>query len=278
MKMEYDIVRKNTFVEVVPKDASADRGRRTRSEPAWSRETTPTRKADFINFEDRSTDIGSDRGSPQATPTLNTRGLNSQPMSWQPAFFWQPCFVDGEQGNMEQQWNSENNNNQFNDNHMFNGNYQWMPNYNGNMPFNGYGDDQYLMDDMQLNPNGEPIDGHHWHMDEHDRRRDGRDGMHWDKRMQGMPGKRKPRANGKHNGGGKVFVGGLASKTTEETLLKVFGQYGNVVHASVLVDATSRRSRGFGYVTFQGEVPECVVDKDHLIDGRMCGARLYKYN
>jgi hypothetical protein len=51
-----------------------------------------------------------------------------------------------------------------------------------------------------------------------------------------------------------------------------------VDHASVLVDATSRRSRGFGYVTFQGEVPEGVIDKDHLIDGRMCGARLYKYN
>ena len=37
-----------------------------------------------------------------------------------------------------------------------------------------------------------------------------------------------------------MFVGGLASKTTEDTLLKIFSQYGNVVHASVLVDATSR--------------------------------------
>ena len=45
---------------------------------------------------------------------------------------------------------------------------------------------------------------------------------------------------------------------------------------SVLVGAASLRSRGFGYVTFQGEVPEGVIDKDHLIDGRMCGARLYK--
>jgi hypothetical protein len=281
-KMEYDIVRKNTFLELVPKDASADRGRRTRSEPAWSRETTPTRK-DLLDLEDRSTNIGSSiGGSPLGTPVLNTRGLNSQPVQWQPAFFWQPCFVDGEQG----EWNNENNNNnQFNDNQMYNGNMQWMPNYNGNMQFN-YGDDgQYLMDDMQLNGNGGPINGHDgWDMNDHDGpdRRDGRDRMHWDrmdKRMQGMPGqKRKPRTSGKHNGGGKVFCGGLASKTTEETLLKVFGQFGNVVHASVLVDATSRRSRGFGYVTFQGEVPEGVIDKDHLIDGRMCGARLYKYN
>merc|ERR1719253_889365 len=107
-------------------------------------------------------------------------------------------------------------------------------------------------------------------MDEHDRRRDGRDGMHWDKRMQGMPGKRKPRANGKHNGGGKVFVGGLASKTTEETLLKVFSQYGQVAQSNVLLDPASRRSRGFGYVTFVGEVPEGVSDRDHLIDGRLC--------
>merc|ERR1719408_129897 len=119
-------------------------------------------------------------------------------------------------------------------------------------------------------PNGEPIQ--QW---------DGRD-RQWDRRDRDRPrdaaGKRKPRAQGKNGGGGKVFVGGLASKTTEETLMKVFSQYGQVVHASVLVDATSRRSRGFGYVTFQGEVPADVIDKDHLIDGRMCGARLYKYN
>jgi hypothetical protein len=51
-----------------------------------------------------------------------------------------------------------------------------------------------------------------------------------------------------------------------------------VVHASVLVDAQSRRSRGFGYVTFVGEVPDGVSDRDHEVDGRMCGARLYKYN
>merc|ERR1719247_3356113 len=187
-------------------------------------------------MEDRSTDIGSDR-SPIGTPTMNTRGLNTQPMQWQPSYFWQPCFVEGENGS-EQQPPSNNWNGQYENNQMYDG-------------------------------------------DMHDRR----DGRMWEGRgVMGPrsaamgPGKRKPRTHGKHNGGGKVFVGGLASKTTEDTLLKIFSQYGNVVHASVLVDATSRRSRGFGYVTFQGEVPEGVIDKDHLIDGRMCGARLYKYN
>merc|ERR1719359_1266791 len=102
---------------------------------------------------------------------------------------------------------------------------------------------------MQMNGNGEQINGpgsphSGWdiHDDMHDRRdRDGR--MHWDdrrdrmdKRMGPGMGKRKPRANGKHHGGGKVFVGGLASKTTEDTLMKVFCQFGQVVHASVLVD------------------------------------------
>jgi len=87
--------------------------------------------------------------------------------------------------------------------------------------------------------------------------------------------KRKPRVS--KGGGGKVFVGGLASKTTEETLVKVFSQYGQIAQANVLLDPASRRSRGFGYVTFVGEVPEGVIDRDHLIDGRLCGARLYKY-
>jgi RNA recognition motif-containing protein len=76
----------------------------------------------------------------------------------------------------------------------------------------------------------------------------------------------------------KVFVGGLCSRTTDESLRAAFEHFGNVVHASVLVDAQSRRSRGFGYVTFMGEVPEGVSDCDHEVDGRMCGARFYKYN
>jgi len=86
--------------------------------------------------------------------------------------------------------------------------------------------------------------------------------------------KRKPRFS---RAGGKVFVGGLASKTTEETLTKVFSAFGPVVQANVLLDPTSRRSRGFGYVTFAGDAPDGVCDKDHNIDGRQCGARLYKY-
>lgn len=281
---DYEIIRKNTFLELVPKGLGSPRGRpRARSLPAWSRETTPTRKQ-LESMEDRSTDIGSDR-SPIGTPTMNTRGLNTQPMQWQPSFFWQPCFVEGENGS-EQQPPSNNWNGQYENNQMYNGDFNgWVQNNQfGNMQFQ-YGEDgQYLMmDDMQMN-SGEQIQNQGWEMHDgymHDRR----DGRMWEGRgVMGPrsaamgPGKRKPRTHGKNNGGAKVFVGGLASKTTEDTLLKIFSQYGNVVHASVLVDATSRRSRGFGYVTFQGEVPEGVIDKDHLIDGRMCGARLYKYN
>jgi hypothetical protein len=296
---EYDIVRKNTFLEVVPREGSR---RRPHSEPAWSRETTPTRKpVDFL--EDRSTDIGSSRGgSPLASPTLNTRGtLNNQPAMWQPAtFFWQPYVVEGQNNNNNGNNNGNNNNMEWNnqpgfsmqEDEMYNGNnMQWMPWNGNNMQYNGYGEDgQFMMMDdhvIQHGPNGEPMqqwdgrDGNRHGMSWDERRanmdRDRMDRM--DKRGMHMGQKRKPRGpNGKNGGGGKVFVGGLASKTTEETLLKVFSQYGNVVHASVLVDATSRRSRGFGYVTFASEVPEHVIDKDHLIDGRMCGARLYKYN
>lgn len=98
-----------------------------------------------------------------------------------------------------------------------------------------------------------------------------------DRREKKGDGKKKKGKGGKSSGG-KVFVGGLASKTTEETLLKVFSKFGKVAQANVLLDPQSRRSRGFGYVTFVGEVPEGVSGKDHMIDGRSCGARLYKYN
>jgi len=83
---------------------------------------------------------------------------------------------------------------------------------------------------------------------------------------------------GRFNNSSKVFVGGLSAKTTEDTLRRIFSQFGTVIDASVLVDAVSERSRGFGYVTFQGDqVPEGVAGRDHIIDGRTCGARCYKY-
>jgi len=48
----------------------------------------------------------------------------------------------------------------------------------------------------------------------------------------------------------KLFVGGLAWATNEESLKTHFGTYGDVTDAKVISDRETGRSRGFGFVTF----------------------------
>jgi RNA recognition motif-containing protein len=45
----------------------------------------------------------------------------------------------------------------------------------------------------------------------------------------------------------------LSWSTTEETLRKVFEEYGKVLDAAVMRDRDTRRSRGFGFVTFDSK-------------------------
>ncbi len=51
----------------------------------------------------------------------------------------------------------------------------------------------------------------------------------------------------------KLFVGGLAWGTTNETLGQAFAQYGNVVSATVITDKFSGKSKGFGFVEMSTE-------------------------
>ena len=48
----------------------------------------------------------------------------------------------------------------------------------------------------------------------------------------------------------KLFVGGLAWATRDETLLEHFAQCGEVTDAKVIMERETGRSRGFGFVTF----------------------------
>eukprot|EP00457_Paulinella_chromatophora_P004367 gb/GEZN01004379.1/.p1 GENE.gb/GEZN01004379.1/~~gb/GEZN01004379.1/.p1 ORF type:complete len:499 (+),score=34.10 gb/GEZN01004379.1/:161-1657(+) len=48
----------------------------------------------------------------------------------------------------------------------------------------------------------------------------------------------------------KMFVGGLSRQTTSRILSDHFQSYGQLLNAVVMVDRTSGRSRGFGFVTF----------------------------
>ncbi|GAU43068.1 hypothetical protein TSUD_194220 [Trifolium subterraneum] len=48
----------------------------------------------------------------------------------------------------------------------------------------------------------------------------------------------------------RCFIGGLAWSTSDRKLKDAFEKYGKLLEAKVVVDKFSRRSRGFGFVTF----------------------------
>ncbi|KAL4935164.1 hypothetical protein BDV06DRAFT_135459 [Aspergillus oleicola] len=51
----------------------------------------------------------------------------------------------------------------------------------------------------------------------------------------------------------KLFIGGLAWHTTDQTLREGFSRYGNIEEAVVVKDHDTLRSRGFGFVRFASE-------------------------
>jgi len=51
----------------------------------------------------------------------------------------------------------------------------------------------------------------------------------------------------------KLFVGGLPTDVTDIEFLEFFQQFGQVVDSVVMVDRLTKRSRGFGFVTFATE-------------------------
>lgn len=53
--------------------------------------------------------------------------------------------------------------------------------------------------------------------------------------------------------GRKLFVGGLAWATNDESLSRAFEEHGAVEEAKVISDRDTGRSRGFGFVTFENE-------------------------
>ncbi len=68
----------------------------------------------------------------------------------------------------------------------------------------------------------------------------------------------------------KLFIGGLAWATTDESLRAFFSQYGNVVSASVIKDKMSGKSKGFGFVEFEteAEAEAAKAATGQMLDGR----------
>ncbi len=69
----------------------------------------------------------------------------------------------------------------------------------------------------------------------------------------------------------KLFVGGLAWKTDDTTLGRVFGEFGEIIEAKVITDRDTGRSRGFGFVTFVEE--EAAADALDSMNGQELDGR-----
>ncbi|MAO84120.1 MAG: RNA-binding protein [Myxococcota bacterium] len=69
----------------------------------------------------------------------------------------------------------------------------------------------------------------------------------------------------------KLFVGGLAWATRDDSLKQHFEQFGEVTDAKVITERDTGRSRGFGFVTY-AEESSAVEARDALngteLDGR----------
>jgi RNA recognition motif-containing protein len=46
----------------------------------------------------------------------------------------------------------------------------------------------------------------------------------------------------------RLYVGNLAFETSEDDLRKLFGQFGDVESADIIVDRDTGRSKGFGFI------------------------------
>ncbi|MDE0882238.1 MAG: RNA-binding protein [Myxococcota bacterium] len=68
----------------------------------------------------------------------------------------------------------------------------------------------------------------------------------------------------------KLFVGGLAWATRDESLKALFEQFGEVTDAKVIMDRDTGRSRGFGFVTF-ADAANAATAKNELHDSDLDG-------
>ena len=67
----------------------------------------------------------------------------------------------------------------------------------------------------------------------------------------------------------KLFIGGLSSSTTQESLSSYFEQFGGVQDAILMVDRVSGRSRCFGFVTMQDASSlTSIISQSHTLDGK----------
>lgn len=68
----------------------------------------------------------------------------------------------------------------------------------------------------------------------------------------------------------KMFIGGLSWQTTPDDLKNYFSQFGDIAEVMVMKDPTTKRSRGFGFVTFtdQKSLDDVLSHGPHELGGK----------
>ncbi|XP_027843049.1 heterogeneous nuclear ribonucleoprotein 87F-like [Aphis gossypii] len=68
----------------------------------------------------------------------------------------------------------------------------------------------------------------------------------------------------------KLFIGGLNYTTTNDSLKEFFEKWGDIVDVVVMKDPVTKRSRGFGFITYSKSsmVDDAMANRPHKIDGR----------
>uniref|UniRef100_A0A7N5P117 Heterogeneous nuclear ribonucleoprotein A3 n=1 Tax=Ailuropoda melanoleuca TaxID=9646 RepID=A0A7N5P117_AILME len=69
----------------------------------------------------------------------------------------------------------------------------------------------------------------------------------------------------------KLFIGGLSFETTDDSLRDHFEKWGALTDCVVMRDPQTKRSRGFGFVTYScvEEVDAAMAARPHKVDGRV---------
>ncbi|XP_032515987.2 heterogeneous nuclear ribonucleoprotein A1-like [Danaus plexippus] len=69
----------------------------------------------------------------------------------------------------------------------------------------------------------------------------------------------------------KLFIGGLDYCTTDTSLKEFYEQWGDIVDVVVMKDPQTKRSRGFGFITYSRAhmVDDAQKNRPHKIDGRI---------
>ncbi len=57
----------------------------------------------------------------------------------------------------------------------------------------------------------------------------------------------------------KLYVGNLTYDTTEDNLVELFGEYGEVLSAQIIHDRETNRSKGFGFVEMANGADEAAT-------------------